>query len=131
MKKIWLDTHTFLWLTNELYASLLSKEAKSLFLKPQTDFYLSLASIWEMAIKVKIGKLNFPVSLREFISQQLPQNGIKILNIKLEHVIEVADLPLHHRDPFDRLIIAQALVENMQIVSVDEVFDDYGVQRLW
>jgi PIN domain nuclease of toxin-antitoxin system len=123
------DTHALLWLVNG--SALLSENAKSLFSEPQNDFYLSLASVWEMAIKIKIGKLHVPSPLKQFISEQLPLNGIKILNIKLEHVIEVADLPLHHRDPFDRLIIAQGLVENLPIITVDKIFDDYGVQRLW
>jgi PIN domain nuclease of toxin-antitoxin system len=126
---ILLDTHTFLWLTS--HSALLSQYIKSLFSEPQNDFYLSLASIWEMAIKIKIGKLHVPSPLLQFISEQVSQNEIKLLNIKLEHVIEIAELPLHHRDPFDRLLIAQSLVENMPIASVDKVFDDYAVQRLW
>ncbi len=126
---ILLDTHTFLWLIS--HSALLSQNFKSLFSEPQNDFYLSLASVWEMAIKIKIDKLHIPSPLQQFISEQLPKNAIKILDIKLEHVIEIAELPLHHRDPFDRLIIAQALVENMPIASVDKVFDDYAVQRLW
>jgi PIN domain nuclease of toxin-antitoxin system len=124
-----LDTHVLLWLISN--SALLSQPVKSLFSEPKNEFYLSLASVWEMAIKIKIGKLQIPSPLKQFILEQLPQNEVKILNIKLEHVVEVADLPLHHRDPFDRLIIAQALVENMPIISVDKVFDAYDVQRVW
>lgn len=127
--RILLDTHTFLWLANE--SQPLSSVATSLFTCQQHDFCLSMASLWEMAIKIKIGKLHLPAPMKQFVADQLPKNGITILPIELPHVIAVADLPLHHNDPFDRLIIAQALVENHAIISVDNRFDEYGVQRLW
>jgi PIN domain nuclease of toxin-antitoxin system len=92
---------------------------------------LSIASVWEIAIKFSIGKLNLGMSIQELVDEQIINNGIELLSITTEHLAVVADLPLHHRDPFDRLIIAQATVEQIPIVGIDKVFDSYSVQRLW
>lgn len=92
---------------------------------------MSIASAWEIAIKSSIGKLALPDSYDRFIPQQVKQNAIKILPIKMTHLAVVANLPLHHRDPFDRLLIAQAKVERVSIVSADVTFDNYGINRIW
>ena len=84
-----------------------------------------------MAIKHSIGKLNFESSFELFILRQLAVNSFEVLDVRIEHIAVVANLPLHHRDPFDRLIIAQAMVEQIPIVGTDKAFDSYLVQRLW
>jgi PIN domain nuclease of toxin-antitoxin system len=92
---------------------------------------LSVGSVWEIAIKVSIGmlKLSHPVSTA--IPQMLLSSGTSLLPIELAHVSLVETLPLHHRDPFDRLLIAQTTIEQMSIVSVDSVFDEYTITRIW
>lgn len=127
--KILLDTHAFLWLVTD--SDFLSKKAKQLFLDENNEIFLSLASIWELAIKSSIGKITFKKPFEKFISDQLSQNSILELDVNIYHLIQVESLPFYHRDPFDRLIIAQALEENLIILSKDEAFDAYGIQRLW
>lgn len=90
-----------------------------------------MASLWEIAIKVNIGKMTLAKPFPEFVSERLDGNGFDTLPITRTHITQFVSLPLHHRDPFDRLIIAQSLAENMPIVGADAVFDQYGVQRLW
>ena len=84
-----------------------------------------------MAIKHSIGKLNFDLAFDEFIEQQIIRNGIELLPITINHITVVATLPLHHRDPFDRILIAQALAENIPILSADKIFDAYPIRRVW
>lgn len=127
--RIILDTHAFLWLGAD--SPLLSKKAKKLFMDTKNDLYLSLASIWEMAIKSSLGKLKFRKPLETFILDKLQENSIQQLGIDFRHVTRVTDLPYHHRDHFDRLLISQALEEKMPILSSDTAFDKYGVERLW
>lgn len=126
--KILLDTHTFLWFIND--SPELSSSAADL-LESDVDLLLSTASLWEIAIKVSLNKLTLPDSYEQFIPQQITLNNIEILTITFEHLTVVSRLPFHHRDPFDRLLIAQSMSENLQIVSVDTQFDRYGVSRKW
>lgn len=84
-----------------------------------------------MAIKISVQKLTFPRSFAEFVPEQLAANQIEVLPATIQHFAAVAQLPLHHRDPFDRLIIAQAITEGVSIISVDAAFDAYGIQCLW
>jgi PIN domain nuclease of toxin-antitoxin system len=124
-----LDTHTFLWfINNDNRLSLTAQEAIAL---PANDVYVSSASLWEIAIKCSIGKLTLTTAFDTFIPQQLTVNYINVLGITVPHLALVAQLPFHHRDPFDRLIIAQGLAEPMTIVGVDTIFDSYGVVRVW
>jgi PIN domain nuclease of toxin-antitoxin system len=127
--RIILDTQAFLWLGAD--SPLLSKKAKKLFSDAKNDLYLSLASIWEMAIKSSLGKLKFHKPIETFILDKLQENSIQQLGIDFRHVTRVSALPFHHRDPFDRLIISQALEEKMPVLSSDSAFDQYGVERLW
>jgi len=90
-----------------------------------------MASLWEMAIKLSIGKLGFGQSFESFVSEQLSGNGMELLGIALPHLAVVASLPFHHRDPFDRLLVAQAMHEQMPMISADPAFDAYGIRRLW
>lgn len=126
--KLLLDTHTFLWFIED--SPKLSAEAKGL-LESEADLLLSIASIWEMAIKISIGKLSLASPFDEFISEQLSKNTIKLFPIRLAHLGLVSTLPFHHRDPFDRLLIAQAITEQCPIVSIDDKFDAYSIRRLW
>lgn len=100
-------------------------------LESDVELLISTVSLWEIAIKTSIGKLTLTQSYEVFIPQQLEQNSIEILPIKLEHLVVVSTLPFHHRDPFDRLLIAQAMVEKIPIVGFDKAFDAYPVTRLW
>lgn len=93
--------------------------------------FLSMASLWEMAIKLSLGKLNLGQSFETLIPQQMDQNGIKLTNIEINHLVIVSALPFYHRDPFDRLLIAQAIAKNLPIISADSSFDAYPIQRLW
>jgi PIN domain nuclease of toxin-antitoxin system len=127
--KILLDTHAFLWIISD--APALSKKAKESFLDQENDLFLSLASIWEMAIKSSLGKLTLKQPIEKFFPAQLQENSILQLDISFRHVAHVASLPFHHRDPFDRLIISQAIQENLPILSDDGAFDAYNIQRLW
>ncbi|HAA29945.1 MAG TPA: PIN domain nuclease [Cyanobacteria bacterium UBA8553] len=123
-----LDTHTFLWFIND--SPQLSTDAKNL-LESEVDLWLSVVSLWEIAIKTSLGKLTLPDTYDKFIPQQLTLNDIEILPISMAHLALVATLPFHHRDPFDRLLVAQAIVEKVSIVSIDVVFDSYTVNRIW
>jgi PIN domain nuclease of toxin-antitoxin system len=129
MTDLLLDTHAFLWWVSD--APALSIEARHAIRDPETKCLLSLASCWEIAIKQSLGKLRMPAPLERFIPEQMAVNRFQSLEIDFRHVTRVAGLPFHHRDPFDRLLIAQALEEDLTLVSSDSAFDAYGVKRLW
>jgi PIN domain nuclease of toxin-antitoxin system len=129
VKKILLDTHTFIWWAED--APQLSVKAKKVLENIENECFLSLTSSWEMAIKSSIGKLKLTIPIRDYIPQHLAANDFKQLNISFRHVARVESLKWHHRDPFDRLIAAQALEEKMLLVSADAIFDRYDVQRVW
>ena len=126
--KLLLDTHAFLWFIED--NPRLSTGAKKL-LESDTDLFISVASLWEIAIKIRIAKLTLAQPFEVFIPAQIEKNAIELLPITIEHLAVVTALGLHHRDPFDRLLIAQATVEQLPIVSVDNKFDPYNVERLW
>jgi PIN domain nuclease of toxin-antitoxin system len=126
------DTHTFLWFVEG--DPQLSPEARRLLEDPNNEILISMASIWEMAIKVSIGKLTLLTPDKPFevhLTEQLQGNGFGILPITLPHIFVVANLPFHHRDPFDRIITAQSLVERIPLISIDAIMDAYGLHRLW
>jgi PIN domain nuclease of toxin-antitoxin system len=127
--RLLLDTHTFLWFITA--DPKLSSTAERAIRNGGNQPLLSIASVWEIAIKVGIGRLPIPQPLRTFIPEQLRSNRIGLLPIELRHTFEFAELPLHHRDPFDRLLIAQAISEDVPLVSADDAFNTYPVQRLW
>lgn len=124
-----LDTHTFLW--HGLNDPHLSATAQTLITDPNNDLFLSIASVWELAIKESTGKLNLQISFADFMARETIFYRIQTLDIKVPHAVLVARLPLHHRDPFDRMLIAQALLNRLPVVSADTMFDAYGVTRLW
>lgn len=123
-----IDTHTFLWFIDG--SSQLSSNAKNL-LESDNDIWISIVSLWEIAIKVNIAKLTLPNSYEEFISEQLALNDIEILPIRMSHLATYTTLPLHHRDPYDRLLIAQAISEKVSIIGADVAFDSYSITRIW
>ena len=118
---ILLDTHTFLWFVDDNLR--LSQTARVLIESEDSQPFLSVASLWEIAIKISLGKLTLKQPYETFIPQQLALNGIGVLNIAMEHTAAVAILPFHHRDPFDRLLAVQSKIENMTLVSADPAFD--------
>ncbi len=124
-----LDTHAFLWFVND--DPRLSQPARVLIETEESQPFLSVASLWEIAIKISLGKLNLKQPYKTFIPQQLASNGIGILNVTLEHTAAITTLPFHHRDPFDRLLVVQSKIEKMTLVSADPAFDLYEVKRVW
>ncbi len=129
--RLLLDTHTFLWFVTNV-PTLEGTTALQLIRDPANDLLLSMASVWEMAIKVSIGKLPAAQPLDRFLTTQLGANAVDLLPIEARHAFEVARLPLHHRDPFDRLLIAQSIVEQIALLSADAAFDAYAdLQRIW
>ncbi len=109
----------------------LSTQAITIFEDPNNILYCSLVSVWEMQIKVQLGKLKLEMNLSDLINDQITTNNIRILPIKLSHICTLDALEHYHKDPFERLLIAQAITENLTILSVDSVFDNYPVTRLW
>jgi PIN domain nuclease of toxin-antitoxin system len=122
-----LDTHVFIWAVQaDRKLSVVARRTIS-----ASECFLSLASCWEMAIKASIKKLQFDRPLPQFITEQLSASGISLLPIDFRHVMRVSHMPFHHRDPFDRLLTAQAMEESMPIISADAQLDRYGVKRFW
>ncbi|MDM8515539.1 type II toxin-antitoxin system VapC family toxin [Desulfobacterales bacterium HSG16] len=124
--KYLLDTHIFLWWV--LDSPKLNNYARKLMIDDDADLFLSAASAWEMAIKAQIGKLTLPESVIEFTRRQLMLNEIRSLDITTEHALTTFELPVHHKDPFDRILIAQAIVENMVIITNDAFIKLYEVR---
>ena len=123
-----LDTHTLIWLLEG--DENLSPNALDAIQNPANTCYVSSASLWEIAIKISISKLSMTIPFYE-LSRLIFENGIEILSTEFEHFFKVSTLPYHHKDPFDRIIIAQSLVEQMYIVGKDEHFDSYGLNLIW
>jgi PIN domain nuclease of toxin-antitoxin system len=127
--RLLLDTHSFLWfITGD---ERLSQTARELVEDSSNQPWLSIASLWEIAIKTSIGRLELARPFGELIPEQMNLNGIEALDIRVEHLAQVVQLPFHHRDPFDRLLIAQAQIEDMPIVGSDALFDAYAITRMW
>jgi len=123
-----IDTHIFVWLQIEL-RKLSAKRIQMLEDKSNTLF-LSLASVWELQLKIQLGKFSFPKPLPEVIQAQQEINDLRILPITPEHIYELENLPFHHKDPFDRLLIAQSIVEDFTLITDDPKFSDYSVKIL-
>lgn len=123
--KLLLDSHIFLWWAGE--PERLSSNVRTL-LEGDNTILLSLASVWEIQIKIQLGKLTVVPSLEQVIRDQRAANGLELLEIGLTHILALNTLPPRHRDPFDRLLIAQTMVEDMVLVSVDPLLRQYPVQ---
>jgi PIN domain nuclease of toxin-antitoxin system len=121
-----LDTHIFLWFVND--DPRLSDRHKDLIENEGNFSYLSVASLWEMSIKYNLGKLKLDPSYKDFIEREVRESSIILLNIELEHLRINASLPFHHRDPFDRIIISQSIAENVSIIKVDSIFNQYPIR---
>jgi len=124
-----LDTHVFLWFWWD--DPKLSDKAKELIVDPDNRKLVSVASCWEVAIKVSLKKLDLGVPFRGYIPQHMHRNNFEPLSISDDHLAALVALPFHHRDPFDRTLIAQAQWDEMPIVSADQQLDAYQVERLW
>ncbi len=127
-----LDTNAFLWFVNNHQS--LSAEAKDIIEDQNSLIFLSIASIWEMAIKASLGKLAVPLPLQSFVEREVSSNEFALLPVTVRHAEIVSRLPFPdsgHRDPFDRLLIAQSIAENLPIISNDRAFDAYDIQRVW
>jgi PIN domain nuclease of toxin-antitoxin system len=124
-----LDSHPLLWFLRG--DSRLSASARSLIEDPANRKLVSIASCWEIAIKAQLGKLQLTEPARSLLTREIARNNFELLAIEFDHALEVESLPLHHRDPFDRLLIAQSLMETIPIISADIALDQYGIQRLW
>jgi PIN domain nuclease of toxin-antitoxin system len=124
-----LDTHVFLWLRSA--PKRLSPEVLSAYQDPSNRIYLSIVSVLEMQIKHQIGKLKLDVSLKDLVEEQCDANALEILPLRLDHIFGLQNVPLHHKDPFDRLLIVQSQVEDIRLVSSDRLFNQYDVNLFW
>lgn len=124
-----LDTHTLLWCFNA--SPSLSSRARRLIEDGNNEILVSAASAWEIATKVRLGKLPTGEQLVSELDRYLTQLGFDPLPISLQHAVRAGKLPGEHRDPFDRMLVSQAQTENLSIVSSDRIFDDYHVERIW
>ncbi len=127
--KVLLDTHAFLALMID--APNLSPKARTIFLDSDSTLYLSMASVWEMAIKSGLNKLNLPLPVDQYITSRTQTHGITLLDITIEHMAAVENLPHHHKDPFDRLLISQCLSDKLPIMTADRMFAAYPIQTVW
>lgn len=127
-----IDTHVFLWFVSN--AKELSQTTKTLIEDGQNEIHISIASLWEISIKTALGKLTINGNY-ESVIDDVNDNSIQILPVNFTHTVEQNRLPFHHRDPFDRIIISQAIVENMSFISADTIFDEYlkekSIRRIW
>lgn len=124
-----LDTHCILWWDDRI--SKLSQTVLTALENENNSLYISDVSIWEIQIKSQLRKIELRTSVATLIEDQIRDNGVRILHIATEHILGLQNFPFHHKDPFDRLLAAQASLEALTIVSVDDVFDRYGVGRMW
>jgi PIN domain nuclease of toxin-antitoxin system len=126
--RLLVDTHAFLW--HRVGDRRLSDAARSAIDDAATDWYLSAASVWEIAIKAGLGRITLPSTVSEYIADKT-REGLQVMAIEGRHAAAVERLPSHHHDPFDRLLIAQAKAEQLTIVTADPVFEKYGIGVLW
>ena len=124
-----LDTHTFLWLRNA--PEKVSEKVLDAYFEMDNNVFLSMASVWEMQIKSQLGKLELDLPFKTIIQTQCMNNGLQILPIETSHIFALTELPFHHKDPFDRVILIQAKLENLKLASVDSVFHHYDIELFW
>jgi PIN domain nuclease of toxin-antitoxin system len=127
--KVLVDTHTFLWDLLSDHRS--SRIAKQILKSDEHELFFSLVSLWEFAIKIKTGKLNALGSSVAYIRDEMENYSMQLLPIRYQHILQLEELPAHHSDPFDRLLIAQAIAESLPILTHDEKFSLYPVKTIW
>jgi PIN domain nuclease of toxin-antitoxin system len=127
--KALLDTHAFLWWISDDPG--LSEKAREIIADGRNDLFFSAASGWEISIKAGLGRLEAPENLQRFITDQLSRNAIQVLPIYLSHALHTGSLPDHHRDPFDRILVSQAILEEMPLLSADSHLSRYPVEVIW
>lgn len=127
--KLLLDTHAFMWWHSE--PNYIPKSTLALLQDPSHEVILSVVSLWEMQIKIQLGKLTLRDDLELMLKIQQEQNNISLISVTLPHILELKNLPLHHKDPFDRMLIAQSKVENATLISRDSVFKSYQCSLIW
>lgn len=127
--KLLLDTHSFIWWDED--PSKLGAASRRACSDPNNELVLSTARVWEIQLKRMVGKLTLSKPLRQWLEDQTRQNGLEMAPVQVEHILHLETLPFHHRDPFDRILIAQAQVEGWTLVSHDGAFLSYGVSILW
>ena len=127
--RLLLDTHTFLWFIDG--DTSLSPYTRQLIEDRTNERLLSIASLWEMAIKASLGRLSLTLSFTDLVAEHMHGNAIELFEILPHHLDVLTTLPFHHKDPFDRMLIAQSQAENIPILSRDSAFDDYAIRRLW
>ena len=124
-----LDTHSFLWLITG--DNRLSKTARQTFLNSEIRLFFSAVSLWEICIKISLGKISLKNGWFQTIKDEMALNAVQWLPIEMPHCAEVTKLPFHHSDPFDRMLVAQAIVEDLQLLSRDKNLSAYPIQRIW
>lgn len=125
--RVLIDTHVLLWgLQDE---KKLSDRVRSLL--PAAEVWISVASLWEIIAKVQVGRLVLPSPVGEYLRGKLKDNGVLVLALTFDHVRRLENIPLHHRDPFDRILIAQSLEESLPLVTADHQFEKYSVELIW
>ena len=127
--RVLVDTHVFLWWVEGDRA--LPAKARAVLADPENECLISLVSAWELAIKASLGKLKLALPVKRYVVENVAANSFRMLNIEIAHVGRVEMLAKHHGDPFDRLLIAQALEENIAVVTTDPIYRKYGVKRIW
>ena len=124
-----LDSHAFLWWLDG--SANISEAARSVLRVRKNEIFVSLACVWEMAVKTSLGKLRLALPFERFMTENLGRNTFTLFPVEFRHVLGVASLPFHHRDPFDRLLVAQSIEDEIPVISADTIFDRYGAQRIW
>jgi PIN domain nuclease of toxin-antitoxin system len=127
--RLLVDTHAIFWSVED--PTKVSASAMAVLSDPNNERFVSAAMIWELAIKLNLGKIKLAMAYRPWMEKAIFDLSLQILPITVEYAERQVQLPLHHKDPFDRMMIAQALVDGIPIVSVDMAFDPYGVTRIW
>lgn len=127
--RLLVDAHAVIWYVDQDH--LMSAAAHAAITDANNELLLSVATLWEIAIKVGLGKLSLGLPYRDWMNRTITDLSLVLLPITIDYADRQATLPLHHRDPFDRLVIAQAIIESVPIISTDRKFDAYGISRLW
>jgi PIN domain nuclease of toxin-antitoxin system len=127
--RVLIDSHTMIWSVDDPVK--IPAVAMATMQNPVTELFVSIASVWEIAIKYSKGNLPLSLPFRQWMNKAIADLDLDLLSISLDHAERQVGLPFHHRDPFDRMLAAQALVEGIPLVSADSIFDAYGVTRIW